>query len=187
MRVARVALLALAAVLAAGCIAPQQGAPTSPALLGYCPQWLPGPGQADATHTLDAAAPNATQRVAGEAERDGRPLDVYRVRVQRLDVEGGHVELRARVEGNGTPGRNIYDFRQPAGAKAVPYLVLAGAANDTREYDVLLNPVAQGATLQPAAAVLLDWQFVPDQPGQGHATVGYQVTFLYRVCGAVVA
>jgi len=184
-------LVTLAVVALAGCVVPDPNAPEQEALLGYCPQWMPGPGQSAATATLNATAPQASHPFEAPQQAVGRhALDIYRIRIDRIDVEGGRVQMHALVGDEGTggnaTGRSIYDFRQVP-FKQVPNLVLFGAANETKQdFDVMVNDISQSAPTE-AHPLRLDWTFLPTQEGLGRATVEYHVTFHYRVCGAAVA
>jgi hypothetical protein len=172
-------LVAVLLVLLAGCIAPE----TEPTreLLGYCPQWVPGPGQFAGSVEVDAEARDASVEISPELRNGGRPLDVYRLRLDRLEVEGGVLEVRAHVLNSTAPGRNFFDYRQVA-FRSVPFLVLAKAEDVGAEFDVVLSPVSHGETVE-SKALRLDWTFVG---ASGKASAEYTVRFLYRVCGAPV-
>ncbi|MCA1819803.1 MAG: hypothetical protein ABR562_03885 [Thermoplasmatota archaeon] len=172
------------AVLAAGCIMPDQATTTSP-LIGYCPQWVAGPETVPGGAALDATSPTRSIAVDAPAATLGRhPLDMYRIRVERLDLVGGDLEVHAAV-GNTTHGLNFYDYRsagQPF--QSVPVLVFRPGGNETHhDFDVLLHPLSEDANAD-VGPLRLDVAFAPG-PAPGHATLEYTVSFLYRVCGAV--
>jgi len=168
--------LALLAALS-GCVATEE--PPQDHLIANCPQWQQGPGEAD-LHAELGPGQGVNATVAPQNLTLGRrSLDLYRIRITRIAVDGGRVELRAWAA-NGTRAYNLYDYR-PNPVHSVPFLSLHGGANDTAEYDVLLSPLAQGEVLQPTA-LRLEWSFVPSGPG-GSASVDYTVTYHYRVCG----
>jgi len=172
-------LLTLALVLASGCMAPDDGAPTS-RLIEYCPQWLQGPEP-----HADAVDLNATHLEDNRTESpaltfDGLPLNKYRVHIDRLDVQGGTVELRAK-DANLTQ-LNWYDHRSTGSNP--PFLDFRGGANETDyDFDTLLTTVRESDS-GGGQPIQLVWKFVPDRPGEGHARVEYTVTYHYRVCGA---
>jgi len=171
------ALAAVASFALAGCVTSDQ--PAQDNLIGDCPDWQQGPGQFDGHADLAGDHPvNATVAPANMT-LGRRSLDLYRIRITRIAVDGGRAELHAWAA-NGSRAFNIYDYR-PNPFHSVPFLSLHGGANDTGEYDVLLSPPAQGEAPQPTA-LQLDWTFVPSGAG-GSATIDYTVTFHYRVCG----
>lgn len=177
------ALLALA-VLAAGCVGPEPLGP-EPNLLGYCPQWVQGPGQHTGNVVVDADNLAASVRITPEALRhDGLPLDLYRLRIDALNVTGGQLHLHAYTEGNQTGGRNWYDYRsagQPF--QSVPFLVFRGTGNETgREFDVVLSPLRH-ADPQDPLPIQLTWRLQSGDSGPAHASVAFTVTYHYRVCG----
>lgn len=184
-------LAAFVALALAGCIVPDPNAQEQEAILGYCPQWIPGPGQEAATANLNASSPQASHPFeAPEAAVGRHALDIYRIRIDRIEVEGGRLQMHALVGDEGTggnaTGRSIYDFRQVP-FKQVPSLMLFGHANETKQdFDVMVNDISQSAPTQ-AHPLRLDWTFLPAEEGVGRALVEYHVTFHYRVCGAAVA
>lgn len=176
-------LVALAS-LAAGCVAPEDTA-SKANLLGYCPQWLQGPGQAGDSVDLSAALAEGTKIQAADAVWQGHPLDVYRVRLDTLDVAGGALELRAFRDDNHTSSINWYDYRsagQPF--RSVPFLSFRAGSNATgHEFDAVLAGLKQ-SDITSSGPVQFVWRFVADTGGgEGHGRAEYSVSYLYRVCG----
>lgn len=167
---AAVALL----VLLAGCAQPEDE--DEDALLGVCPQWAQGPGEQAGGVTLSAGNASASRELGpAEATHLGRPLDLYRVRVTGLDVDG-RLELRAEAA-DGTR-LNVRDYRIKAtqGTQMVPVVELDASA-EGKEFDLFLSPALHEGPAAPAPARLnltLDG---------ASAQLQYAVTFHYKVCG----
>lgn len=168
------ALAALAALvpLLAGCTVPTDE-PTDP-LFGLCPQWSQGPDTQ--ALTLSLAGNDSADRELGPANatHQGRPLDLYRVRLDKLDV-AERTELRATAA-DGTR-LNIRDYRQTS-PQLVPVVVFTDGSAAGQDFDVFLSSVGHSDQASPAP-VTLRWSQVG-----GAATVEASVTFHYKVCGA---
>lgn len=166
--------LALAALvpLLSGCAVPTDE--EADPLFGLCPQWSQGPGSQPVG--LRLAGNESVERELGPANttHQGRPLDLYRVRLDKLVVEG-RTELRA-VAADGTR-LNIRDYRQTSG-QLVPVVVFTDGSATGKEFDVFLSAVGHGDQASPAPVTLL-W----NQVG-GNATIEASVTYHYKVCGA---
>lgn len=165
----RLAALLLVPLLA-GCAAPEEEEPDP--LFGLCPQWAQGPG--GYTSGIHATASRSEERELGPANAThlGKPLDLYRIRLDRLDVDG-RLEMRA-VAGDGRQ-LAIRDYRQEA-PQLVPVVVFTDGAAEGKEFDVFLAPVVHGGEAAPAP-VTLRWS------STGDATADFSVTFHYKVCG----
>jgi hypothetical protein len=167
------AAVALAALLS-GCTTPTDE-PAKDPLFGLCPQWVQGPGST--ALTLQLAGNESADREVGPANStiDGRPLDLFRIRLDKLTVDGV-LELRAF----GADGHQlgIRDYRQTGGQQLVPVVVFRDGAAAGHEFDVFLSPVAHGSVGSPAP-VTLRWM-----PSDGSAMVEASVTYHYKVCGA---
>jgi hypothetical protein len=166
------AAAALAALLS-GCTVPTDEEAADP-LFGLCPQWAQGPGgmtmdfqvAGNESRDVEMAGANATDR--------GHTLDLYRVRLDRLDVQG-RLELRAfAADGHQLA---IRDYRQPT-AQLVPVVVFTDGSAVAHEFDVFLSTVGHDDPASPAPATLR-WT-----PLDGNASVGASVTYHYKVCGA---
>jgi hypothetical protein len=166
----RLAAALLPALLLAGCAAPDEEQPDP--LFGLCPQWAQGPG--GYTAGVNPAANRSEERELGPANAThlGKPLDLYRIRLDRLEVDG-RLEMRALA----ADGRQlaIRDYRQQA-PQLVPVVAFLDGSAVGKEFDVFLAPVLHGADPAPAP-VTLRWN------STGAATVDLSVTFHYKVCG----
>lgn len=172
----RWAVWALAALLAAGCTAPTESDPNP--LLGLCPEWVQGPGEDPRTLEVgpDAREQSVDLAPPGNAtEHRGRPLDLYRIRIDKLEVAGGKLQLRAFAEGRQL---NWRDYRA-ALPQSVPVLTLENATLAEHEFDVHLSAIGQRDPAVPGP-LTLQARF----EGEGTARIEYTVTFHYRVCGA---
>ncbi len=183
----RLGLLAAALVLFAGCAAPvdEEDDP----LVGLCPAWLQGPGEAAAGAHLGPArnvsveiAPppgpdSSDPQVAAGYIVDGRSLDLVRVRIAGLAATDGLVELRAH---SGDRQLVIRDYREET-AQLKPSVVL-GPPDAGQEFDVLLSPITHGSAPQPGS-VRLEWSFSGVSLDSATADVTATATFHYRVCG----
>lgn len=187
-------LSAMAALVLAGCAVPGEEAEEDDPLFGLCPQWTRGPGGQAGSFVLPAAAAgngsaagNASDGGAGpagtvshevvldavQAELDGQPLDVVRVALERLDVDG-RLSLRAfDAEGDQLAVR---DYRQPA-PQLVPVVVMEGGRDGDLEFDVLLSSLTHDAPQAPGP-VTLRWTL-----DGAAADVAFAVTYHYKVCG----
>lgn len=169
-----VAVLAVAATALAGCTTP--GEEEVDPLFGLCPQWAQGGGKH--TFGLSLAGNGSERRELGPANETftGKPLDLYRVHLDKLVVDG-RTELRASsADGKALP---IRDYRQPS-TQLIPFVVFTNSSAAGYDFDVFLSSVAHGST--PAEApVTLEWRQV-----RGEAQVDASVTFHYKVCGAEV-
>lgn len=172
------AYAALAALLS-GCTVPTDE-PAEDPLFGLCPQWSDGPGRQVVDLDLRASSGNATSTrevVLGPANATfgGRPLDLYRVRIDRLSVDG-RLELRA-FAGDGRQ-LAVRDYR-PVSPQLVPVVVLTDGSAAGHEFEVFLSPLGHDDDASPAPAALR-WT------AEGNATVAATVTYHYKVCGAEV-
>jgi hypothetical protein len=185
--------LATSVALLSGCAVPTDEPEADP-LFGLCPQWAQGPGEEELDVALSAdggtgnssasgsgASVNgsASQDVAlasANATHDGRPLDLYRILVDGLDVDG-RLELRAFAADGRQLG--IRDYRL-TGTQIVPVVAFTDGSGAGHEFDVFLSPVAHDGQPSPAP-VTLRWTAT-----QGSATVEGSVTFHYKVCGAEI-
>lgn len=175
-----VAALVAAASLLPGCVQPPEE--EDDPLVGLCPAWLQGPGEARVAAGLGAAREsNATAEPPGAAaanwSHQGRILDLYQVTLDRVAAEGGAVEMRAYSEGRQL---RLRDFRE-AEAQLKPVVVL-GPGDEGREFDVLLSPLTEEAPPQPGP-LELRWGFAAGSLVSATASVEATVTFHYRVCG----
>ncbi len=177
-------LVAAAALtfLLAGCTGlPGEDTSSAPSLLGYCPQWLPGPGILSERSTLAAHDVLSTRLDPPAGLRyAGLPVDLVTLRVSNLTVTEGAVAVRAFADANGTMGAQLalrsYRAAEPA---FVPVLAFASAADAQREFEVLLSGVAGG----PAPAPGPLWLTLTNEGG-ARATLELEARFQYRVCGA---
>lgn len=179
----RILAAATLLILLAGCAAPTED--KQDPLFGLCPQWLHGPGQ----HTVGFHLPegNATNATAAAvrsielgpaaAEFQGHPLDLYRVLVTKLEVDG-RLELRA-FDGAGRQ-LLVRDYRQ-AGPQQVPVVVFTDGEAVDHEFDVILGAVTSDAPGAPAP-VTLRWTL-----DGADAEVGFDASFHYKVCGSAAA
>jgi hypothetical protein len=174
------AVLALGALLAgstllAGCTLP--GTPTakqSP-LFGLCPQWEQGTSKETLGLHLNGTS-NATRELGpADASLHGHPLDLYRIQVKRLVVDG-RLEVRAHAADGKQLG--IRDYRAAA-PQITPVLVFTDGSASDHEFDVFLSPVAENGTAAPAP-VSLQFRFTGTD-----ALVDVDVTYHYKVCGIV--
>lgn len=173
-------LLALLALLMPGCT--EEPEDRDDPLFGLCPQWIQGPGHEAVTVDVDASNGPAEQVVRPvedgglRDEHRGRPLDMYRVVLESVEVTDGALELRAYAN-QSDERKAIRDYRVD-GAQLQP-VVRITSEDAGREFDVALTSVSQDTVPAPAP-LRLSWTFVGG--GQGHV-VG-NVTYHYRVCGA---
>ncbi|MFA5944942.1 MAG: hypothetical protein WC876_10810 [Candidatus Thermoplasmatota archaeon] len=168
------AAAALAAFLS-GCVVPTDDSAVDP-LFGLCPQWAQGPG----AHTLGLhlQGNESQERELGPAEAtvDDKPLDLYRIHLDRLDVSpGARTELRATAADGAR--LNLRDYRQTT-SQLVPLVVFTDGSAAGHDFDVYLSSVAHDSAGSPAP-VTLEWT----QTG-GETTVEATTTYHYKVCGA---
>lgn len=166
-------LAALVFLMLAGCTQPGDAPETDP-LFGLCPQWSQGPGGQTTALRLDGEAPIQRRELGpAEATWDGDAFDMYRVRLDHLNLSG-RVELRAYDANDRQLG--LRDFRGDT-PRIEPMIVVA--ANDQgQEFEIYLSSVKHGSMPAPAPASL-GWTLEGDS-----AEVAYSVTFHYKVCGA---
>lgn len=161
-------------------MAPDDGAATS-RLLKYCPQWEQGPEPHPDAVDLNATHLGENRTESPALTHDGLPLNMYRVHIDRLEVQGGTLELRAYKDA-GLTQLNWFDHRSTGSNPS--FLDFRGGANETDyDFDTLLTTVQESDT-GAGQSIRLDWRFLPDRPGEGQARVEYTVTYHYRVCGA---
>lgn len=165
----RLAALLLLVPLLAGCAAPEEKKPDP--LFGLCPQWAQGPGGASSGLHLDNGSAQSELGPANDTYL-GKPLDLYRVRLDRLSVDG-RLELRA-VAADGKQ-LAIRDYRQ-ATPQLVPVVAFTDGSAAGHEFDVFLSPVLQDAPAAPAP-VTLRWN------ATGPSDVEFSATYHYKVCG----
>lgn len=164
------AALLLLAPLLAGCTAPEEDKPDP--LFGLCPQWTQGPG--GYSSGVHATTNQSMERELGPANGTylGKPLDLYRVRLDAMSVEG-RLEMRA-LAGDGKQ-LAIRDYRQAA-PQLVPVVAFTNGTAVGHEFDVFLAPVLQGAPGSPAPVTL---RF----SAEGESDVEFSATYHYKVCG----
>lgn len=178
MRAWLVALL-LAAPLS-GCFGQEEEERPDP-LVGWCPQWVQGPlsqpvagnvtGGTQTTHL----GPQADG--AFSPSHDGRPLDLYRLRLN-VTVSGGGLRLAAYNADDGTSAI-LRDTRFEPGQQVQPFARFQEDASDV-VLEALLNPVDRQTDLV-SAPLRLEWT----AEDNATATWSGDVTFHYRVCGAL--
>lgn len=165
-------LLALFAVSAlAGCTGGGEDADEDP-LIGLCPQWVQGPGEQEGS--LRLAGGNSTRQELGPANAThlDRRLDLYRVRIDVIDVDGSLQMIAESADGNRLA---IRDYRRDD-SQVVPAVNL-GPDAENRDFDVLLSSLLEEG---PVARTPVHLNFTLDGSS---ARVDYTVTFHYKVCG----
>lgn len=168
----RLAVLALT-LLVAGCAEPGGEKEDDP-LFGVCPQWAQGPGGAQEAVQLASDATILETLGEGAPERYlDRPLDLFRVTVQRVEADGV-VELRAQAADG--QRLTLRDYR--LGETQMVAVASIGADAAGQEFDVFLSPVLEDA---PAAQLPASLNWTLDGAS---AFVQYNVTYHYKVCGA---
>jgi hypothetical protein len=181
----RVAAMALLALALPGCFVPEE--PAGPRLIGACPQWQDGPSLPNQSVELEAT-PGAPDKEASPQPANltlnGRPLNRYRVVVDRIEVTGGVLELRAFVT-EGRTQRNWFDYRAPGQHFASVAVLNFRPGDDVvgQEFDTLLTPVTQSDPGQ-GAPIELEWTLNATASETARARVGFTVVPGYRVCGA---
>jgi hypothetical protein len=181
------AALPVLSLLLAGCALPEEE-PGEP-LLGVCPQWVEGPWQAAASAALPADGGNVTEVFTPAAngstvlQWNGFPLDRYRLVLAGVQVSNATLEVRAFAHDSGQQ-RAFLDFRDPERPMSVPVLSI-GPDSDVvdQEFDIYLTAVAHGTPADPQV-LRLEWTLSPRPSGDPRASVLYNVTAAYRVCGA---
>lgn len=168
MRVAAVAL----ALLLAGCAAPGDEKEEDP-LFGLCPQWAQGNGAQ--TGGLRLTGDGSERKELGPADERylDRPLDLFRVNIVRLDVDG---VLELRAEAADGKRLSIRDYR--LGETQMVPVANIGPDAAGQEFDVFLSPVLDDA---PSAQLPASLNWTLDGAS---AFVEYNVTYHYKVCGA---
>lgn len=171
-----VALSLLLLALLAGCAQPTDDTEEDP-LFGLCPQWAQGHGGQTTSVVLEGEERTATRELGpADAQYLNRSLDLYRVRVERLELgNGSRLELRA-LAADGTR-LSLRDYRHED-VQVVPVVHL-GTDAVGKEFDVFLSPLLEDApgALAPAS---LEWTVVGEAPS---AFVEVTVTYHYKVCG----
>ena len=160
------------ALLMAGCAAPTDGEEDDP-LFGLCPQWAQGPGSEAGEAVLDGDS--TVGRTLGPVNGTylGRPVDLFRVRIERVELNGT-LELRATAAGG--ERLTLRDFRL-GDTQMVP-VVSVDPGLQGHDIDVFLSPVLQDAPAAPQP-VALNWTLTGSD-----ARVHYSVTYHHKVCGA---
>lgn len=164
--------------LVSGCTQPADEPEEDP-LFGLCPQWVQGPG-GQTTGLLLTANQSQQRRELGPAEPtyDGHAFDLYRLRMERLNVSA-RLELRAYDATDKQLG--IRDYR--GDVPRIEPMVVLDNRDVGQEFDVYLSSVRHGSVPAPAPAqVGFTFKGVDGQA----ADVDYSVTFHYKVCGADV-
>jgi hypothetical protein len=165
----------LVAGLLAGCTTPTNKTAASP-LLGLCPQWMQGGGSDSLGVHVVGNASETRELGPAAATFQGKPLDLYRIHVDDLKLDG-RLELRAFA----ADGRQlaIRDYRQAA-PQLVPVVVFTDGTAADHEFDLFLSPVTQNGTASPAPATLRFTASGTD------TVIDLTVTYHYKVCGAEV-
>ncbi len=145
-------------------------------MFGVCPQWVTGPGLSKGTVSIGMGGNQTDLLRPTEPSFGGRALDLVRIELGDLTVNGT-LKLRAfRADdaGNATASINLVDYRGAAPANGP---VLAFTAHTTDQLiDVYLSPIDGPAT--GAGPIILQWSL------EGSSAQGqYDAHFLYRVCG----
>jgi len=167
----------LLVLLLAGCALPgdEDEADEPDPLFGLCPQWTQG--QDEQSGQVQLGNGTGTQDVElgpAAAERGGRPLDLYRVTLTDLTVDG-RLELRAHdADGDRLLVR---DFRQEQ-PQLVPVVVFTDGSAEGQDFEVYLSPITSDDEAEPTPASLT-WSL-----NGTAAAVSFDVTFHYKVCGA---
>lgn len=190
MRLAVPALAVLAFLLVAGCAQPGKDAEGDP-LFGLCPQWAQGHGGLTSSARLEGTATNANATNATEETNANpaasatsvlepadalflnRPLDLYRVRIEGLDLNGTLALRAAAADGMRLAIRDYRSMDIPL----VPVVHL-DARDVGKEFDVYLSPVLDESPAATAPA-RLEWTLEGTS-----AFVNFSVTYHYKVCGA---
>jgi hypothetical protein len=169
-------LLAVAALAAflSGCTVPEEDPEADP-LFGLCPQWAQGPGSQPLGLQLAGNGSQASPLGPANATHDGKPLDLYRLHVDEMSVQG-RTELRA-LAADGTR-LNIRDYRLAPSQQLVPVVAFTDGSAAGQDFDVFLSSVAHGSTPAPAP-VTLQWTQVG-----GNTSAAATVSYHYKVCGA---
>ena len=162
----------LLAFLLAGCAAPGDDKEEDP-LLGVCPQWTQGNG--GATGGFSQTGDGSQRKELGPADERylDRPLDLFRIEIKRLDLDG---VLELRAESADGKRLSLRDYRLDE-TQMVPVANIDPDAVG-REFDVFLSPVLHDA---PSARLPATLNWTLDGTS---AFVEYAVTYHYKVCGA---
>lgn len=168
-------------LLLAGCAAPDED--EEDPLFGICPQWLHGPGgqttgfrlAANGTgNATDNATVQETELGPAAEEHQGHPLDLYRITLTKLEVDG-RLQLRA-FDGDGKQ-LLVRDYRKET-PQQVPVVVFTDGDAVDHEFEVFLGDVTGDDAGSPSP-VTLRWTL-----DGAAAEVGFDATFHYKVCGA---
>lgn len=174
-------LVLLLATPLAGCFGEEEEKQEDP-LVGWCPQWAAGPQTATVQGNLTNGVQEAyvAPQVDGAfaPEHEGRPLDLYRLRLN-VTVDGGELRLAAYNGDSGTSAI-LRDTRFAPGQQVQPFARFGENATDV-VLEALLNPVDLQEDLA-SAPLRLEWSV---DNGTAAAWQG-TVTFHYRVCGALL-
>lgn len=165
--------LVLAVLLLAGCAAPGQENEEDDPLFGLCPQWVEGAGATTGTVELGEAKEAKRELGPANATYLERPLDLFRIKVTAVDVDG-RLQLRATAADGQRLSLRDYRIGEP---QMVPVANIDASAMD-QEFDVFLSPVTHDAPTADLPASL-EWRL-----DGAHARVDYEVTYHYKVCGA---
>jgi hypothetical protein len=162
-------------VLLAGCALPgAEEEPEDDPLFGLCPQWVQGGGGQTGGFVLNGTANRTVELGPAANESAGQPLDLYRVNLTTLDVDG-RLELRA-FDANGRQ-LAVRDYRQEA-PQLVPVVVFTDGSAEGHEFEVFLSTLTSDGDASPAP-VSLRWSL-----DGAAAEVGFDVTYHYKVCGS---
>ena len=170
MRLVALAVLLLA-VLLAGCATPPKDKDEDP-LFGLCPQWAQGPGSTGVGVDLTGDGSVSEELGPADARYLDRPLDLFRVHIDSLSLNGT-LELRAKAADGSS--LILRDYRR-GDTQMVPVATLDPTAVD-QEFDIFLSPVLDDGPAAPQPATL-DWTL-----DGSDASVQYTVTYHYKVCG----
>lgn len=169
----------VAATLLAGCAFPnsEDDAEEPDPLFGLCPQWVQGGGaQSSGFHLGGNVTQQAIELGPAAAEHQGFPLDLYRITLTNLSVQG-RLELRA-VDADGR-GMGLRDFRLSS-PQFTPVAVFTDDGAKGEPFELYLDPVTgEGSSYR--APVTLNWTLEGDG---ADALVTIDVSYHYKVCGA---
>lgn len=162
------------AVLLAGCTVPDDE-PEGDPLFGLCPQWQQGPGSLALAVEVEGNGSEDRELGPANATFDGRPLDLYRIRLGNVTVSG-RLEMRAFAD----DGRQlaIRDYRIASTEQLVPVVAFTDGTAAGKEFDVFLSPVTQSSPAAPTP-VTLRWT-----SASGTSAIDAVVTYHYKVCGS---
>ena len=165
-------------LLLAGCALPgaEEAEDEPDPLFGLCPQWTQGPGgQTSGFHLGGNQTEHPVELGPANEEHEGLPLDLYRITLTNLSVQG-RLELRA-FDADGRQA-GIRDYRLSA-PQISPVAVFTDDGAEGDEVEVYLDPVTgEGSSFR--APVRLQWTI----DDGSDAMVTFDVTYHYKVCGA---